>query len=358
MQGLRVLFVVRPDAQTRPGGDAVQAAQTAVHMRALGHTVDVAYSAHPDARGYDVAHVFGVFDPPLARTQIHACASAGTRIALSPIWWDLTEFYARSRAVEKALTLRAGAVDRRLERIRAASPHQLLPRRERERAGARKVLQRELMHRAAVLLPNSLTEAYHYMRDLDLQHPRVHVVPNAIDADLLQDAPQSPSRTGVLCAGRVESRKNQAMLAYAMREDDVEITLAGECYDAYYRDLCTRWNKRLRFTGVLDRPAVFDRMRSAAVHALPAWLETPGIAALEAAALGCAAVNGNRASEYEYFRENARYCDPGDPQSIRTAVLAALEPAHNDASAMRARLRAFTWQQAAQATLDGYALVL
>lgn len=357
MQPLRVLFVIRPDSESRLGGDAVQATHTAAALRDLGHTVDVVPAAEPDARGYDVAHVFGVFDPPLAQAQISACKQSGAAIALSPIWWDLTEFYARSAAVERALRLPARRVERRLHDVRERAPQQLLSRRDRQQARKRKDVQRALMEQAGVLLPNSIIEAHRYVCDLGLQHPNVHVVPNAVDART--DGAYAGERSGVLCVGRVESRKNQAMLAYALRDDDVEITLAGECYDEYYRKLCERWNPRVRFTGALRREDALTLMGRALVHALPAWLETPGIASLEAGMMGCAVVNGNRASEFEYFEGDAWYCDPGSAQSIREAVLRALESARNGTpAALRARMETFTWKRAAEATLAAYCALL
>jgi glycosyltransferase involved in cell wall biosynthesis len=357
MRSLRVLFVIRPDAGTRAGGDSVQANKTAEELRALGHTVDVAATDAPDPRGYDIVHIFGVFDPPLARRQFDACKSAGVPIALSPIWWDLTDFFARSRAVERTLGKR-GNIDRRLERIRESAAQQLASRSERVKAAQRKVLQAGLMREASILLPNSLIEAHSYVRDLGLQHPRVQVVPNAVEASLLDAKVPQTERAGVLCVGRVESRKNQAMLLYALRDVEIEITLAGECYDAYYRTLCERWNPRVRFTGAVSHDEALAMMRGALVHALPAWLETPGIASLEAAASGCAIVSGNRACEYEYFRDSAWYCDPGDPASVRTAVLHALDEAHARKMKSRERLRGFTWHAAALATQLGYEQIL
>lgn len=353
MRSLRVLFVIRPDAATRAGGDSVQANKTADELRVLGHSIDVAATDAPDPRGYDLVHLFGVFDPPLARKQLDACKNAGVPIALSPIWWDLTDFFARSRAVERALGKR-GNVDRHLQRIRESSAQQLAPRSERVKSAQRKLLQAELMREASILLPNSLIEAHSYVRDLGLQHPQVQVVPNAVEAALLDAPLPGTERAGVLCVGRVESRKNQAMLLYALRDVDVEITLAGECYDAYYRTLCERWNPRVRFTGALSHPDALAAMRGALVHALPAWLETPGIASLEAAASGCAIVSGNRACEYEYFRDSAWYCEPGDPESVRSAVLHALDEARAAKMKSRERIRGFTWRAAALATQRGY----
>lgn len=359
MRALRVIFVIRPDSGSRMGGDVVQAVQTARELRALGHQVEVAATAEPDARGFDLAHVFGVFDPPVAELQIAACKRAGVPVALSPIWWDLTEYFVRSRAIEKALMLREAGVERRLRHVRERSVQQLMSRRERAAALRRKARQRELMQCADVLLPNSITEAHRYVSELNLQHSRVHVVPNAVEAEVFAAEPEYGARGGVLCAARVESKKNQALMLYALRDCDVEITLAGECYDAYYRRLCERWGKRVTFTGALERTEIFALMRKALVHVLPGWAETPGIASLEAAKAGCAIVSGNRASEFEYLRGEAWYCDPGDERSIRDAVLGALDSARSRPDlTLRRRLCGLTWEQAARATLEGYAQVV
>lgn len=357
---MRILYVIRPNAAERLGGDVVQATKTAQAVRTLGHTVDVVATAAPDAKGYDLAHVFGVFDPPLAQAQIDACTRAGTPLALSPIWWDLTELFVRSRAVERALSLPNFLVERRLRRIAKRTTQALATARERRDAGRRKDLQRTLMERAAVLLPNSRIEAERYVTDLALQHPRVHVVPNAVDDDpalASNERSSRPERDAVLCVGRVESRKNQAMLAYALRDLDVPLILAGHCTDASYRKLVERWNPRVRFAGALARPDALALMRECAVHALPAWVETPGIASLEAAQAGCAIVCGNRASEVEYFAQSAWYCDPGDAQSIRTAVISALQAARTGSVQSGRRVSAFTWASAGAETLKGYALL-
>ncbi len=124
-RSVKALLVVRPDAPAKPGGDLVHAERTATALRALGAEVDLVPTDAPDPRGYDVAHVFGVFEPALARKQIDAVRAHGTPLALSPIWLDLRAFFAtapRRRA-------RAGGPRRRRGRAAtgAAAPHRSAP---------------------------------------------------------------------------------------------------------------------------------------------------------------------------------------------------------------------------------------
>ena len=357
MPDLRVLFVVRPNREERIGGDVVMAEETARELRNLGCEVDIVASETPDARGYDIAQIFGVFDPPLAASQFAACRAAGTPIALTPIFWDNTEARARTEAVEKALTKREDTIDARLARIREKRPDELLSRKENTLARSRVERQRALLAQCDLLLANSLIEAYRFNCDLDLQHPRVEIVHMG-----MSDVPPAPAgieRNGILCVGRVESRKNQAMLVYALRDLDVEIILRGEVYDDYYAALCRRWGTRVRFVDAIPRHEVYELMHRSLVHALPAWWETPGLASLEAAKAGCAIVAGNRGTEVEYFGADAWYCDPGNPESIRSAVVNAMEQARKGLDgALPARLNQFTWAEAAKKTLAAYARVL
>ncbi|MBV8204520.1 MAG: hypothetical protein JO195_05785, partial [Candidatus Eremiobacteraeota bacterium] len=58
--GPRVLFVVRPDASTRFGGDTVLARDNFAAVKGLGLDADMVETDRPDPSGYDVAHVFNV----------------------------------------------------------------------------------------------------------------------------------------------------------------------------------------------------------------------------------------------------------------------------------------------------------
>ncbi len=97
--------------------------------------------------------------------------------------------------------------------------------------------------------------------------------------------------------------------------------------------------------------------RSAAVHACPSWYETPGLASLEAALCGCRVVSTERGSAPEYFGDEAEYCSPRDPASIRAAILRARSRPPSPALAEQISGR-FNWQRAAEATAAGYELAL
>jgi hypothetical protein len=83
-------------------------------------------------------------------------------------------------------------------------------------------------------------------------------------------------------------------------------------------------------------------MAGAVCHALPSHIETPGLASLEAAMVGCLPVVGECAPVREYFGDTAVYCDPMSVDSIRSAIVEAANPdrPRPDGNALRQR---FAW---------------
>lgn len=353
---MRVLFVVRPSVFARGGGDMTQALATKRGLEESGTVVDLVAELEPDARGYDIAHVFGVFDPEIAEVQIRACRRSGARIALSPIWWDLFELFGHTRACDRILAGPEAAIERRLARLRATPSERLLSRNERRKYARRLALQVALMRDADVLLPNSEIDARHYRYDLHLHDRPIVVVYNPVDIPpVLYPA---AGRSGVVCVGRIEEKKNQALLLYALRGLDADVTLIGGSFEPPYMEICRRWiGPRVRVLGDIPHEAALAHLAKAAVHVLPSWAEIPGIASLEAAAAGARVVVSNNGTETEYFGELADYVEPEDPIGIRTAVERALAlPPRQPGDALYRRLEAFSVAEVARRTLDGYAL--
>jgi glycosyltransferase involved in cell wall biosynthesis len=89
------------------------------------------------------------------------------------------------------------------------------------------------------------------------------------------------------------------------------------------------------------------------VHVLPSWFETCGLSSLEAASMGCNIVITRKGYAAEYFQDNAFYCDPASPSSIRAAIeQAAIAPLRKEFQ--QKIFSHFTWQNAAAATYQAY----
>jgi glycosyltransferase involved in cell wall biosynthesis len=354
---MRVALIVRPSAGERSGGDITQARFTRRGLEAAGVTAEILPALEPDVRGYDLAHVFGVFDPEICTVQMGACRRAGIPLALSPIWWDLYDFFGRSRACERILAGPARHVERRLERLRRTETKKLFRARETRRYAARLAAQRALMREADVLLPNSAIEAHFYVHQLQLYDRPFAIVHNPVDVPTQRNG---ATRSGVACVARIEQKKNQAMLLYALAGLDVDVLLIGGSHEPAYLDLCRRWTTpRTRLAGNLTHDEVLATLATIAVHVLPSWAETPGIANLEAAAAGARVVVSSDGTECEYFGEHVEYVDPADPAAIRKAVVRQLSlPPRDFDDALTMRLRAYNADVVGKRTLEGYRIAL
>ena len=356
---LRVLMVLRPDASSHFGGDTVQAQSTAVALRGLGMHVDIVETTAPDARGYDIAHLFGISEPQICAEQIEACKASGNPVALSPIWIGRAEFFARSVACERVLSRarRAPEARRALGTLARRPAHRLAGWRTRIRTERLENAQAELLEAADVLLPGSANEAQEYALRLGVRDKPFVIAPVGTALDRVP--PWSLRRSGVVCAARVESMKNQAMVALALRDEPIDVTFVGEIYD-YYGDLCKRWaGPRTRFADRMPQPDLFELFARSEVHCMPSWGETAGMSAFEAAACGAKIVAGDRGSEMEYLQADAEYADPADPESILAAVRRALKrPARATGDRLDRRIHHLTWLRAAERTLEGYRLAL
>jgi glycosyltransferase involved in cell wall biosynthesis len=109
--------------------------------------------------------------------------------------------------------------------------------------------------------------------------------------------------------------------------------------------------------GHVSHQRLASALAAARVVALPSWFETCGLACLEGAVAGCRVVVTNRGYTRDYFGQDASYCDPGDVDSIRQAILEAADAPVPERLRDRV-LSAYTWEASAQATLDGYRAVL
>jgi glycosyltransferase involved in cell wall biosynthesis len=164
----------------------------------------------------------------------------------------------------------------------------------------------------------------------------------------------------VLCVGRIEPRKNQLALVRALKGTGVELTLIGSPgrYNRRYFERCrSEAGPDVRFLDRVDPPELREHYQRSLVHVCPSWYETPGLVNLEAAACGCAVVATEGGCTREYLGDGAYYCRPDDPQSMLVAVRAALAGGPRCGLGQRVA-REYTWQKAAERTLEGYRCAL
>ena len=172
---------------------------------------------------------------------------------------------------------------------------------------------------------------------------RVVVLPMGVDLRTRFSPDPACARSGILCVGRLVPGKGGAVLlrafaALAERHPDVGLTFVG---DGPERNALERLAAslgiaaRVDFAGALPQEALPERLRAAAVVAVPSLREGLGLVAVEALGCGCAVVASDLAALGDVISdgETGLLATPGDAG----AFAAALERLLSDA-ALRERL--------------------
>lgn len=318
------------------GGPTVRVPRTAEALRSIGVPATAGIFKNVEDISEDTVHLFNVWPPQSALSIVRQLKAAGKKVVLSPVYLDLSERPFWNDDLPK-LPLDDLAALR--EAYAAARQHL---------SGRGRWLEPSPGFHAAIREIFSLVDHVVFLSEIErmslaaigahVSEERMTMIRNPVDAHLWSRTDPSLFREAyidslpgpqefVLCVARLEARKNQLLLARAMREMDLRLVLVGHVgHDAYVDLIRKEAGDRLVMTGRLEHGSAMHRSALAAcsVFALPSWAEGASLSALEAGAMGCSMVLSDRSSEREYFGDLACYCDPSDPASIRAAIEQAL----------------------------------
>jgi len=358
---MKIAFITRATVFSSPGGDTRQMLETAAALRILGVEVDILLADQViDYRPYDLLHVFNIIRP--ADIILHVRRSERPYVVtLNFVEYGGVPAEGRSRCSTALTRLLSESASEYVKTLaRAWRNGERIVSRDYLRWGqARSIAY--VARQARMLLPNSESEYARFTAKYSAT-PAYRVVPNGIRADLgTRTYPQTdPYRRAVLCMGRIEGRKNQLNLIRALNHTPYQLFIHGTPspnHGAYF-DRCRREAApNVHIGGWLDDEALYSAYASAKVHVLPSYFETTGLSSLEAAVLGCNLVVSPNGDTREYFQDDAWYCDPDSPTSIRAAVDAAYQAPPNPRLAARI-LDRYTWSRAAVETRAAYETVL
>ncbi|MFH0829355.1 MAG: glycosyltransferase family 4 protein [Candidatus Kerfeldbacteria bacterium] len=353
---MNVLFIIRSSIEQLSGGDKIQIIGTKQALEKLGVTVTISSEAAPDFSGIDIVHAFN--PSQLSAVPLRAAHAAGIPVVISTIHWDMRTYYRAMFAVNREyLSLKPPHYARHYvtSQFKALlynyfwNPYVL-----------RKL--RSVFHLADLLLPNSNAEADLLINDFSIPKDRIVPVVNGFDATMAERATAGRFKRErhlddfVLCAGRVEYRKNQLALIEALMHEPYPLVFIGRPFDRGYMALCTTLGERRGntvFIDHMDQQQLYGAYRDARVHALVSWYETPGLSSLEAGAAGTNLVVTRGGCTEEYFGTDAVYCEPDDATSINNAVCKAWDMPKSDALRKRVAEK-YSWDEAGRQTLAAY----
>ncbi len=353
---IKVLMQNRPGAFSQRGGDTVLMEKFSEGVRQFGVEVTIDVEGKADPKDFDLVHLFNFALPDYTRSLAERAYNAGTPYVVTTLYEDIPSFHNQSIAVAAHLIdyvqhgqdktwHKANMVD--LAKVAACSFFNNTWTAEHAKmlfsSGAEETrnLQRDY--------PNSAK-----IKEIPFGH---EVWPNA-NAETF--AKQYSVRDYVFCVGRLESRKNQLMLLKALEDSDITVVLAtgGFSYQPTYENAVRNFRRKGR-TLILDKLSpemLASAYAGAKLHCLPSWYELPGLVYLEAAHYGCNVVAGENGTIKDYLGGNIFYCDAGNENSIKNAILAAY---YSPLSAgLKELASSFTWSKSCESTYQAYSEIV
>lgn len=350
-------MIARPNLFSVSGGDTVQIIKTASALKDIGVDVDVLIHSNIDYSKYNLLHFFNIIDP---EDILGHTLKSNLPYVVSTIYVDYKEYDKLHRKDTLGVLSKIFPHDT-IEYFKTLAKY--IYKGEKVSTlkfflkGHRRSIQC-IIKNASLLLPNSESEYQRLEKDYSIKQKYI-VVPNAIDPILFKHDEQY-ERNIILCVARIEGRKNQLNVIRALKDTSYKVIFIGAIspnQQNYYKQCKAEATENMQFFDFMNQEQLLDYYSKAKVHILASWFETTGLSNLEAGAMGCNLVVGRRGDVEEYFDNNVEYCEPGDLQSIRTAV----EKSWNkDASStLQSKIfNNFTWKVTAKKTHEAYQTIL
>ena len=374
-ENLRVLVAVHgAEMSSSLGGPSVRAPRTVEALRKLDVRADFVSGRNFSVENIDLVHALNVWHPDECEALLRQIEINDKPSIFSPIFLDLSELNFYNVRVRQLL-LESESVNELYEKLellcRENFEHRKLPLKDKEPFENYYPTIRRLASYPKHLILLSEHEKQ-LLEQIDVVHPSISIVKNPVNADLFDNGDPTLFRNligvkdYVLCVGRIETRKNQALLALALRDLNIPLVLIGHEADETYAELIRKWGgSNVIFAGRIEANSemLASAYSGAKVFCLPSWSEGAPLVALEAAAAGCNMVLSDRSSEFEYFGDMARYVNPADINDIRKKVFDAWNDSESKTLAIsqqiKTRIRSEnSWEKYAFDTKSAYETAL
>ena len=334
---MKVLLRIRGDVERYPGGDYVQLLRTRDMLEELGFECIVSPGFAPMPNGIDIVHLFNTTRIHETYLQFREAKRRGVPVVLTPIWHSMREmrkFYGQLYRMPLFPIWTYMALKEFHYARRSRLP---------VFAGATlryRGLQRSVVTGVDMVAPNSRAELEIMCRELGVQ-PRAGRVAHPLFDFPHTGAAASPAsaRNDLICAARIEPRKNQLSIIRAFKslgETGRRLLLYGSMSGAHpayeqavRRELKAGWVEYRGHVDYEELAAAYGQARGAI---LASYFETCGFSALEAITCGAQVCISDTPYTREFYDGHAIFCDPFSIPSIRTGIetlLATPEPDHN-----------------------------
>ncbi|HEX8372235.1 MAG TPA: glycosyltransferase [Chthoniobacterales bacterium] len=350
---MKVLLQIRGDVARFPGGDYVQLLETKAALEQLGVTCTVAPGLGKQDGYFDIVHLFNTTRIHETYMQYRAAKAKGQRVVLSPIWHsleDMRRFYGHLYHLPFFPIHSYLAAKEFFYARRSGLPvHPSASLRFR-------AMQRELVRECDAILPNSQTELDVITNESGTT-PRASFISPLGLTRTAATATHAPRRN-LICAGRIEPRKNQLAVVRAFKRlprTDRKLRLYGQRNDSHpkyaKRVLAECVEGWVEYGGSVSHDSLMAAYDTCHTAVLMSFFETFGLAALEGLAAGATLCLSDTAYNRGIYGDRAVYANPYSEDAITRALSASLDSpltSHDDF------LQPYTWENAARTTLQAY----
>ena len=221
-----------------------------------------------------------------------------------------------------------------------------------------------LWQNAAMLFPNTDKELK-FLRDIGVKAP-AKVIPNGlnlyemdIDSDeetFYSHYPFLREKRFVLNVARIDKRKNQSRLVRACKDLDVHVVIIGNNLDTKeFTKVQELQYEKVHYLGpIFDKRVLFGAYKACAVFCLPSTMETPGIAAMEAAYFNKPIVITKFGGTEYYFKDKAYYVNWRSLDEIKKGIETMM---NKKVVHTRELIVEFTWDRIAEMYVEMYKIL-
>jgi len=352
---MKIVFITRSTLYTVPGGDTQQVLQTARMLNSLQVVVDIILTNEKiNYQQYDLLHFFNITRPADILKHI---TQSKKPFVVSAILIDYSFYDKQHRGGWTGKIFNALSADG-IEYIktiyRFVKGKDKLVSTNYLWKGQRRSI-REILQKASCVFVQAEEEYWELVKKYNVL-PAFELIYNGVDTELFKpDHAVERQQNLVLCVARIEGIKNQYNLIKALSNTDYQLVLIGNAapnQQRYYQQCKKIAGKNIRFIDHLPQQELAGYYAAAKIHILPSWFEICGLSSMEAAAMGCNIIITHNGYAKSYFKEDAFYCDPGQPESIYEAVQNAVAETKNKLQEKISNN--YTWKKTAEQTLSVY----
>lgn len=361
MSKKRIALLDRVDSTLFSGGDTVQIHAIYNFLKLQGYKVDMINHFDIDYSQYDLAILFNLNRP--FETYIYSLEvlKYGIPYFIFPIYWDMEDVIPRNQ-FSTGFNLKKWA-PKGFKKALKPFYYYLVYRSQFKKMGVKitsvlslKRIINEILKNAAFIFPNSVAEFNHLKQCFHHNYieGKSIVIKNGIEKGIqipetIPDELNHYLQTDyICCVGGIGPRKNQLNLVKAVENLNVNVLIIGEPSNKdmdYYQYVKKIAPNNVYFIGRQDRATALYLMAHSIGHIQPSFIETPGLASLEAASFGTPIIVSNVGPVKEYFLEHAIYCAPHSISSIEESIKSLLNEKIRGTQLQKFILTRYTWEQ-------------